>query len=128
MFEYHGWVHLSETTCDAEDDEVQLQRIVAEAKALCLAKSDDWGIAEVKLLNGLYFVTLHGFRNHRQEWVVELFSAVGALGRGSYGTLYIRDDEDPQLNNELQYFVMRRGKILRVAEEHLSPCMPILEE
>lgn len=128
MFEYHGWISLSEATREEEDDSSALEAIVQGATALCAEKSDGEGIAEVELRNGLYFVILHGFRNHKQSWVEELFSEIGTLGKGSYGTLYIRDDEDPQHNNAVQLFVMRRGIVSREAEEHLSPCVPVLEE
>lgn len=127
MFEFHGWLNICESTCDAEGDEAELGGIVRRANELCLAKSDNLSLTEVRLFNGHHFLLLHGLRNHRQQWVLDLFTSVARSGRGCYGTLHIRDDEDAQYGKEVQLFVARRGSVSRVEETNLSPCMLTLE-
>ena len=61
--------------------------------------------------------------------MVDLFAGVGQDAPGSYGLLYIRDDEDPNGRvNEFQVLVMRRGKVTVHPDAFLSPCIPIIED
>jgi hypothetical protein len=70
---------------------------------------------------------MHGFRNHTQPWVYELFEYTGFVAKGSYGVLYVRDDEDKHFDNEMQVWSMVRGKTQKQRDGFLSPCMPLLE-
>ena len=130
MYEYHGWVTIREGWCESQEDEVLLARVVdqirAEAERLSVVNLGCK--AEVAVANGLHLLTIHGFRNHRQDWVLDLFKAAGQIAQGSYGLLYIHDDEDPNYDNVFQVWIMIRGQVTRGEDRFLSPCMPTLEE
>jgi len=130
MYEFHGWVTIREGWNESQDDEVLLARNVEEIRteAKRLAVEGFGCKAEVGVANGLYRLTIHGFRNHPQPWVRDLFEAAGRIAKGAYGLLYVHDDEDPDFNNEFQVWVMIRGKVERQRDQHLSPYMPMLEE
>ena len=127
MFEFHGWVTVNEGACEAEDSEEARNIAVGKLHELIAARTDGWSLAELRQFNGQDFLLLHGFRNHYQPWVAELFEITGVLAPGSYGALYVRDDEDPSYANEMQVLIMRRGKVVRHKDELFSPCIPVLE-
>lgn len=57
-----------------------------------------------------------------------IFRRLGEVAPGSYGVLYILDDEAPGLDDEFQIIAMRRGQIVRFTDTHLSPCVPTIED
>ena len=68
----------------------------------------------------------HGGR-HRST-VIDLFAKVGELAPGSYGLLYLHDDEDP--GHELDFRIVRlvRGAVTEHVDRLLSPVIPTLED
>jgi hypothetical protein len=128
MYEFHGWVAIREGVREAEDSDEARNVAILKLKEVIDARKDDWSFVELKRFNGADYFILHGFRNHSQPWVQELFEISGQLAPGSYGVLYINDDEDKTYSNEMQVFVMRRGKVVRHRDEFFSPCIPTLED
>ena len=130
MFEFHGWVTIQEGWCEAQEDDALLENNVEtiRSEAFRLAVEDFGCKAEVATANGLHRLTIHGYRNHHQPWVLNLFKAAGRIAKGSYGILYIHDDEDPDMSNEFQVWIMIRGKVEMRNDTDLSPCMPKLED
>ncbi|WP_405495462.1 Imm7 family immunity protein [Nocardia sp. NBC_00511] len=130
MFEYHGWVTVQSSAGDedeaAADDAVR--RVEGELGALASLP----GLVDIRTVNGMTQVQLAGFTNHRGgqgETVVEVFRRIGLVAAGSYGLLYVRDDEDPHgRGNEFQVRVMRRGAISDASDQFLSPCIPEIED
>ena len=61
MFEFHGWFVISETTYDY--DIGGLDSIITDLR-LMLAQAD-WpsGFAEIRALNGMYFLHMAGYTN-----------------------------------------------------------------
>jgi len=130
MFEFHGWVTINEGWCEAQDDDALLEDNVKRIRELAESLSEtEFGCkADVAVTNGQYSLRLHGFRNHHQRWVLDLFTRAGQIAQGSYGLLYIMDDESPEYDNEFQVWVMKRGCVKKAKDELLSPCIPELEE
>lgn len=128
MFEFHGWVTIREGTSEAEDDDALFQENIRSIKELVEVYQD--GISRLDLIvsNGAYNLIMHGLRNHSQQWVTELFEKTGNIARGSYGVLYLNDDEDLEFSNEFQVLIMTRGTVQRHKDTLLSPCIPVLEE
>src|SRR5690348_3479590 len=89
------------------------------------------GSVELRMVNGMSQLHMSGFANHRAgegQEMVDLFQHVGKLAPGSYGLLYIRDDEDAGgRNNEFQVLVMKRGAVPERSDPFLSPCIPEIE-
>ena len=127
MFEYHGWIALR-STAEAVEDEPPLR--LAEIQDL-LDGLAGHGLTDLRQINGEYYVHLGGFPNHRGVQgaeVIDLFTRVGHLAPGSYGLLYVHDDEDP--GDELNFRVHRlvRGTVTEHADQLLSPVIPTLED
>ncbi|MEU6113795.1 Imm7 family immunity protein [Streptomyces sp. NPDC047117] len=127
MFEYHGWITVRETAAD-DDDEARLRRIVYELE-LHIAQMDSPYLLDLRWMNGEPFVHLGGYSNHRSSPdVVELFEHVAVVAPGSYGLLHVRDDEDPDHENEVIVLRLVRGVVTRHTEALLSPCIPTVED
>ena len=81
MFEYHGWITLRSTAAAVEDEPPlrlhEIQHLVNEFAG--------HGLADLRPINGEYFVHLAGHPNHRGSRgadVVDLLTAVGSLAPG----------------------------------------------
>jgi hypothetical protein len=127
MFEYHGWITLR-STADAVDDEPllrleEIQNLVNELAG--------HGLMDLRQINGGYYVHLGGFPNHhgtQGSEVIDLFAKVGYLAPGSYGLLYVHDDEDPEHELKFRVFRLVRGTVTEHADQLLSPVIPTLED
>ncbi|MGW6944285.1 Imm7 family immunity protein [Streptomyces xanthophaeus] len=127
MFEYHGWITISETAA-GDDDDVRLRRIVDELR-LRIARMASPYLLDLRWMNGQPFIHLGGMANHRSSTdVIGLFEHVAAVAPGSYGLLHVRDDEDPDHENEVRVLRLTRGAITQRTEALLSPCIPKLED
>ncbi|MGW4942517.1 Imm7 family immunity protein [Actinoplanes sp. NPDC004185] len=127
MFEYHGWITLR-STAEAVDDDPPLRLEEIQHLVNQLAGH---GLTDLRPVNGQYQVHLAGHPNHRGTQgtdVIELFGRVGALAPGSYGLLYVHDDEDPEHNLEFRVFRLMRGIVTEHADHFLSPVIPTLED
>lgn len=127
MFEYHGWITLR-STAEAVEDEPPLR--LAEIQGLLSALAGH-GSTDLRQINGWYYVHLGGDTNHRGTRgaeVIGLFTKVGHLAPGSYGLLYVHDDEDPGHESNFRVFRLVRGTVTEHADQLLSPVIPTLEE
>ena len=70
----------------------------------------------------------HGLRSYRQLAIIELFHRVADLAPGSYGLLYVHDDEDPEHDRHFRVFRLIRGTVTEHADHLLSPVIPTLED
>lgn len=71
--------------------------------------------------------------NHRAAEAAELFELsqrIAETAPGSYGLLYVHDDEsaDTSFGNEFEVWVLRRGQFARRRDEYLSPIVPTIED
>jgi len=129
VIEWHGWatVRVTPENRDTEDDEEEevlqeVRRIVAEASGNTNEVLD---LRDVNYTRQLWFAGSH---NHVAT-VVPVFEAIAAAAPGSYGLLYIHDDELPApANNEWQVWVMKRGEVHQVPDPFLSPYRPTVED
>ncbi|QBS44844.1 Imm7 family immunity protein [Nocardia sp. CS682] len=125
MFEYHGWLTAQH---DVEYDDQARSAEVYEAVEARLAEFDTVsGLVDLRRVNGKIQLHVAGYKNHPQWNVVEAFKEIGTIAPGSYGMLWIRNDEDPDKFNEFQAIVMRRGQVSVEPDTLLSPCVPIIE-
>lgn len=127
MFEYHGWIKISESAHEAEDNSDLLKSLLSKITQIVDELKDNSGDVEVFMQNGTHYLRLHGDRNHYQSWVLSLFTKVGEIARGSYGLLYVRDDEDSKYSNQFQVWRMAKGTVSNERDQFLSPCNPVLE-
>ena len=97
MFEFHGWAVLRMTYTsddDAEEGEIGTvqNRLTQEIAATEVANHFHFHDG----FNGMASLTVFGLRNHRRKEVIDIFDWLAENAPGSYGLLYVRDDEDPR--------------------------------
>lgn len=81
-------------------------------------------------MNGEPFIHLDGCSDHRSSPdVVELSEHVAVVAPGSHGLLHVRDDEEPDHENEVRVLRLVRGVVTQQhTEALLSPCIPAVED
>ncbi|MEU0873453.1 Imm7 family immunity protein [Nocardia brasiliensis] len=125
MFEYHGW---STVQYDVEyDDDARSDTVYAAVQARLDAFDTGAGLVDLRYVNGKIQLHFSGYTNHPHWNVLDTFKELGTVAPGSYGMLWVRNDEDPVLYNEFQVFVMRRGQTTTQKDTLLSPCVPLIE-
>ncbi|WP_107657310.1 Imm7 family immunity protein [Nocardia suismassiliense] len=125
MFEYHGWLTVQH---DVEyDDQARSAAVYAAVEARLAEFDTGSGLVDLRRVNGEIQLHFAGYKNHPHWSAVEGFKEIGAIAPGSYGTLWIRNDEDPEKYNEFQVIVMRRGQVSVETDTLLSPCVPVIE-
>lgn len=122
MFEYHGWASLRSSTLDAEPPQLQLEGVRRRMREL-----DGSGEFGLRFINGSLHVWLTGNPNHRHESVAEFFGTLAVDFPGSYGLLYVWDDES-DYENAFRVFRLARGTVEELDDPFLSPCVPTIED
>ena len=131
MFEYHGWITFVYSPYDVENEEEKLDEVISYARNFIEQVLNKNHIAELKVINAEYMASFAGFANHRSpdvEAVIEFFEEIGKKAPGSYGLLYVWDDEVPDFDDEFQVGRLVRGNFEFVKDHYLSPRIPTLED
>jgi len=131
MFEYHGWITIQTSAYDEDTEKLRAAyRQISEEIVSDLASSS--GLANLQYINGTAQLHIAGHMNHRGtegQKVIDHFHRVGQIAPGSYGLLYVRDDEDRNgHDNEFRALAMRKGKVTEQHDSFLSPCIPTIED
>lgn len=126
MYEFHGWARIVHDPRGADDDEqlACLSRVRERVREVA-----DPGLVIETQHNGADFLSWHGEHNHRGDaWPERLLRSIGEAAPGSYGLLYVLDDEDPTNDNRFRVLALRRGDIVEASDELLSPFIPTCED
>jgi Immunity protein 7 len=132
MFEYHGWATLRTDILDeyGEESEKAQQEFVEVLRHHITTWAIN-GAIHIEQRNGLDVLNIFGHNNHRQQPVIDLFKWVSENARGSYGLLYIHDDEDFKRGNDytnhFRVWKMALGQLQELDDPFLSPYMPTVE-
>lgn len=126
VFDYHGWAVVRDDTYHVDNG--TLHATIEELRRRIDEFHDGSGIASVRAVNGVFHVAVSGCPNHRHEDVLGLFPWLAEHAPGSFGLLYVWDDEDPEFNNAYQVWCLRRGRTDRRLDPFLSPCIPQVED
>lgn len=130
MYEFHGWAAIRQSPQEEDVDRSWEIHTTLQEHISVL----DWtpGALDLRFVNGADHLWLAHFYNHRPAGTwdpVELFQYVARIAPGSYGLLYIWDDEDRDgFQNQFQVYVLARGEVYRRMDPFLSPCIPVLED
>lgn len=128
MVEYHGWISIHQST-DGEDED-EIVSIAENIRDIIDKISSPNQILILKPINGVYILHLAGVTNHRAQDVNEIFELIELIAskaRGSYGLLYLKDDEDQKgRDNEFIVYKLYRGRIEESSDKLLSPCNPVI--
>lgn len=127
MVEVHGWITLRETyrVTDDEDMERVLREIEEEIRRLACSS------ISISVNNGQYFIEFSRYTNHLSDDVKKLitfYEMAGRIAEGSYGLLYIHNDEDSRHCNDFVVYRLTRGKVTVFQDEFLSPLIPTVED
>lgn len=128
MLELHGWVTVRETyKVIAEDDgeEIFINKIRTEIDNL------SWFKPKIRGLNGEWFLEFTIFSNRWNpeiEEVFKLYSKIGEVAEGSYGLIYLFDDEADGKENQFQVFALSKGSVKEFRDSYLSPIIPTIED
>jgi len=129
MVELHGWLSVSATYKDedslADFDPDKVLRTVKE-----IISASGYKI-RLKYQNGSAFIdTLICSNHHTQEVddIIGLYRRISEVATGSYGMIFIRDDEDAEHSNEFQVYVFKKGKCTMKTDTEFSPCIPKIED
>ena len=128
MFSVFGWATISCSTneIDQAEDKKILEKLDEQIEKYRID-----GLIEIRLyktLNGsLNALSIVGSRNHRYEKIIDLYRWLADNATGSYGLLYIHDDES-NFENEFRVLRLARGKISVESDPFLSPIIPTVEE
>ena len=126
MFEYHGWAVVRDDT--HSHDEARLRRTAEELQEVIGEFGDGSGVTDMRWINGTCMVWFAGHPNHRHDCVFGLFRWLAQRAPGSYGLLYVWDDESHGFENQFRVWRLARGLVLEMADSFLSPCIPTIED
>ena len=125
MFEFHGWAVVIGAGMESGLGlDPVLNAALTEAR-------NGFSIAEVAMPgNGMRVVYVHGLRNHARPAILHLFEAIARTAPGSYGLLYVRDQEDRRgagYDDSFRVWRLAHGQLTEEADPFLSPCVPTIE-
>lgn len=130
MVEMHCWITFRDNYYIEEDEEDMDNTIMLgqiDYKISLLSLED----LSIKVKNGEHYIEYSLFSNHMAQdakELLELFYYVGEVAIGSYGLLYLYDDEDPTKNNSFKVYRLCKGKVIEFDDQLLSPFNPTIEE
>jgi hypothetical protein len=128
VFEWHGWAAIVASPGAEDDAAAEARQRDAEA-LVARVIADAAGVAnetlDVRWANGSVHVWVAGSHNHRDEAVIGLFRSIAEAAPGSYGVMYVLDDE---VSYTWERLVMRRGAVSREVDTSLSPHIGVVED
>lgn len=130
MYEFHGWAAIHETT--KEVDAGNLDLIIKRVQNFVSGFHWSNGLFKIYPANGIYYLSVGGLLNRKTNETENLINVYYFLAKeapGSYGLLYIRDDESVDgHNNEFKVIVLAKGSLQMKEDVLLSPCVPVIED
>lgn len=128
MFEFHGWASIHYHTHDTNSE---LQKHCWQQLVEHIATIPN-ELIRLQYYNGCYSAIVAGQHNHHSEYVIDLFRWIAVNAPGSYGLLYIRDDEDCSsdgvYSNCFRVWRLCRGTLTECDDPFLSPAIPTVED
>ena len=127
MVEMHGWVTIRDTYKVVDTDNTEKVTKILELEF----KTINYLNPEMKWINGECCLQLSLYSNHWNEEcdeMLKIYRIIADKAEGSYGLLYVYNDEDRELYNEFIIYRLVRGKIEIFNDKLLSPFVPIIED
>jgi hypothetical protein len=130
MIEYYGWLKINLSLDGENEDNIGLFARKINLKLQEISTSSR--SVEFKPLNGSYILHFAGSANHFGIDFEEIYSLCEYITKnavGSYGIIYLQNDELPEpMNNQFFVYKIARGKISIVDDIYLSPCQYVIED
>lgn len=130
MVELHAWATIRESY-DPENEEDNLDEIILQLHKFC--EKMQWvDLLKIEYYNGVPCLTVALYKNRivqEVKEVFELFLFIAKIAIGSYGLIYMWDDEDKEgQENSFQVYRLARGKFEKKEDIFLSPAIPVIED
>jgi hypothetical protein len=124
VIQWHGWATILDSPSQ-EDHWPDAPDATLDRVRRVMDEYDERGneVVDLRCMNGFWHVWLSGNHNHNHiaADLRNLYASLAEVAPGSYGVLYVFDDEDPEHGNEWIVWVMRRGQITSRLDLDLSP-------
>jgi hypothetical protein len=128
VIEWHGWATIRPSATNEDLSDEVIAATIAEVRSLVDSASGIHNeVVDLRNANGMWHVWLAGCHNHVAS-VTPLFAAIASAALGSYGLLYVHDDENEQAAEGWEVWVMKRGTVVAAADPFLSPFHPAVED
>lgn len=128
MFEWHGWATIAASPGVKDDAAAEVRQQAVEAWVAQVVGGAA-GVAnetlDLRPANGRLHLWLAGSHNHRDETVIGLFRSIAEAAPGSYGVMYVLDDD---VGCTWERLVMRRGTVRQEVDTSLSPHVGVVED
>lgn len=130
MVELHGWITFRETYKVFIEEEAHIDLLIRKIQEEINNLS--WFKPKIEAQNGDWFIQFSIYANRINPQILEVFKLcrkIGKIAEGSYGLIYLYDDEDTNGNeNAFQVFSLARGELTNKKDFYLSPVIPIIED
>ncbi|WP_145049320.1 Imm7 family immunity protein [Paenibacillus xylanexedens] len=126
MYQYHGWAVILESTSDDTSDEREINTL-NRVKKYIEDLQPNVDVLDIKAINGQFHLWMTGLWNREPSSrfsPVEIMKTIGVMAPGSYGMLYVFNDEHPKRFNEFNVYVLVRGNVEERNDPFLSPFIP----
>ncbi len=127
MVEMHGWITIRDTFHATDEDNTSaiVDRINKELEKL------KYYTSSVKWMNGSGYLQYSLYTNHWSDdckEILNIYDLVSNKAVGSYGLLYVYDDEAEKEGDSFVVYKLARGKVERIVDTLLSPFIPTIED
>ncbi|GFI09586.1 hypothetical protein IMSAGC007_02049 [Lachnospiraceae bacterium] len=130
MVELHGWITFRETYKVFIEEEAHIDLLIRKIQEEINNLS--WFKPKIEAQNGDWFIQFSIYANRINPQILEVFELcrkIGKIAEGSYGLIYLYDDEDTNGNeNAFQVFSLARGELTNKKDFYLSPVIPTIED
>lgn len=130
MYQYHGWAVVLESTGDEASNEGEVN-IFETVKKYIEDLQPKVDVLDMKAINGQYHLWMTGLWNREPSSKfspVVIMKNIGSIAPGSYGMLYVFNDEHPKHFNEFDVYVLARGNVEEKTDPFLSPLIPVVAD
>lgn len=130
MIELHGWVTIKESY-KVEDENENIRLIVRKIEERISYLSWDINLIDLRYCNGSPNLSIALFANRVNKEVEDIFELLKFIckeAKGSYGMIYMYDDESYETPDEFRVYVVCKGKICEKEDKYLSPLMQKIYE
>lgn len=120
MLELHGWITLRESY-KANDEEKNMKHIFGKIKGKVYELDWTTNLLDIRYCNGSPNLSIALFANRIGQEVNDVFELLEFIckeAKGSYGLIYVCDDE---MSDDFMCYIICKGNINKVGDPFLSP-------
>lgn len=132
MIEVHGWIVIRDCYSEKDEGVFDMETIIQNIqnsldKILSIVDIE----FSLRIKNGTYQISIFGNSNHlnsSHEYLFSFLNWIASYAIGSYGLIYILDDENEKNPDNFVVYSLKKGRIYMHKDKFLSPINPEIEE